>query len=73
MKSTQQGGNQMPTPPVNFPEFIRFYERVTRLKPVSQADRTQRSGNDLLDISANAKKRVVFKQTLNEVLEKIRK
>jgi hypothetical protein len=62
----------MSAPPVNFPEFIRFYERVNQLKPVSSADRTQNI-TDLLDISAEAKKKVVFKQAFNEVLEKIRK
>ena len=63
----------MSTSPVNFPEFIRFYERVTRLKPASLADRTQNNSSDLLNISAEAKKKVVFKQAFSEVLEKIKK
>jgi hypothetical protein len=62
----------MSTPPVNFPEFIRFYGRLNQLKPVSLVDRTQSKG-DLLDISAEAKKKIVFNQAFNEVLEKIRK
>ncbi len=62
----------MSTSPVDFPEFIRFYGRVTQLRSVSLADRTQNK-SDLLDISAEAKKKLVFKQAFNEVLEKIRK
>jgi hypothetical protein len=62
----------MSTPPVNFPEFIRFYERVTKLKPASLAERTQ-NNSDLLNISTEAKKKLVFKQAFSEVLEKIRK
>ncbi|MBI4764769.1 MAG: hypothetical protein HY787_09210 [Deltaproteobacteria bacterium] len=62
----------MSTPPVSFPEFIRFYVRVARLKPNSLVDRTQNK-SDLMDISAEAKKKLVFKQAFNEVLEKIRK
>jgi hypothetical protein len=62
----------MSTLPVNFPEFIRFYERVTQIKTAFLADRTQ-NNSDLLNISAEAKKKLVFKQALSEVLEKIKK
>jgi hypothetical protein len=63
----------MSTSPVNYPEVIRFYERVTRLKPASFADRGQNTGSDLLNISAEAKKKFVLKLAFNEVLEKIKK
>ena len=56
--------------PVNFPEFIRFYERVA---PASLADRTQNNSSDLSNISAESKKKLVFKQAFSEVLEKIKK
>jgi hypothetical protein len=63
----------MSTSPVHFPEFIRFYERVTQLKPATLADRTQSNNSDLLNISAEAKKKLVFKQAFSEVLEKIKR
>jgi hypothetical protein len=63
----------MSTSPVNYQEVIRFYERVTRLKPASWADRGQNNNGDLLNISAEAKKKFVLKQALSEVLEKIKK
>ena len=63
----------MSTSPVNYPEVIRFYERVTRLKPASLADRGQNNSSDLLNISAEAKKKFVLKQAFSEVLEKIKK
>jgi hypothetical protein len=65
-------GNQMSTSPVHFPEFIRFYERIAQLKPDSLADRVQNSQGDLSNISAEAKKKLVFKQAFIEVLEKIK-
>ena len=63
----------MSTPPVNYPEVIRFYERVTRLKPASLDDRGQNNSSDLLNISAEAKKKFVLKQAFSEVLERIKK
>ncbi len=63
----------MSTSPVNYPEVIRFYERVTRRKPDSLADRGQNNSNDFLNISAEAKREFVLKQAFSEVLEKIKK
>jgi hypothetical protein len=63
----------MSTSPVNYPEVLRFYERVTRLKPTSLADRGQNNVADLLNISAEAKKKFVLKQAFSEVLEKIKR
>ena len=63
----------MSTSPVNYPEFIRFYERMNRLKPNVSTDHSQSSSSDFLNISAEAKKKFVFKQALSEVLEKIKR
>jgi len=63
----------MSTLPVNFHEVIRFYERVNRLTPASFTDRGQNNGSDLLNISAEAKRRFVLKQARSEVLEKIKR
>jgi hypothetical protein len=63
----------MSTLPVNFNEVIRFYERVNRLKPASFTDRGQNNSSDLLNISAEAKRRFVLKQAQSEVLEKIKR
>jgi len=63
----------MSTSPVNYPEVIRFYERVTHLKPASLADKGQNNSSDLLNISAEAKKKFVLEQAFSEVLERIKK
>jgi hypothetical protein len=63
----------MSTLPVNFHEVIRFYERVNRLTPASFTDRGQNTSSDLLNISAEAKRRFVLKQARSEVLEKIKR
>jgi hypothetical protein len=63
----------MCTIPVHFYEVIRFYERINKIKPAAQSDRGQSNNSDFLNISAEAKKRLVREQAGNEVLEKIRK
>ena len=63
----------MSTIPVHFQEVIRFYERVNKLRNSSSEDRARASGPDLLNISSEAKKRLVMEQARNEVLEKIKK
>jgi hypothetical protein len=63
----------MSTLPVHIHEVIRFYERVNRIKPASLEDRALTGGPDLLNISAEAKKRLVRQQAGSEVLEKIKK
>jgi hypothetical protein len=63
----------MSTLPIHMHEVIRFYERVNKLKPASLEDRTRILGPDLLNISSEAKKRLVREQARYEVLEKIKK
>jgi hypothetical protein len=63
----------MSTIPVHFLEVIRFYERVNKLKPSLLADRLRSNSQDLINISAEAKKKLVLDQARNEVLEKIKK
>jgi hypothetical protein len=59
--------------PVQFHDIIRFYERVNKLKPKFLSDRERETNPDLLNISAEAKKKLVLEQARTEVLEKIRK
>jgi len=59
--------------PVQFHDIIRFYERVNKLKPNFLSDRERETNPDLLNISAEAKKKLVLEQARTEVLEKIRK
>ena len=61
------------TLPVNTHEVIRFYERVNRLKPHSLTDRGQINSVQVIDISAEAKRKLVLELAFSEVLEKIRK
>ena len=63
----------MSTSPVNSHEVIRFYERVNRLKPTSLTDRSQINSSHFIDISADAKRKLVLEMAFSEVLEKIRK
>jgi hypothetical protein len=63
----------MSTIPVNAHEVIRFYERVNRLKPHSLTDRGQINSSHFIDISAEAKRKLVLELAFSEVLEKIRK
>ncbi len=63
----------MSTIPVHFQEVIRFYERVNKLRNASSVERGLVKGPDLLNISSEAKKRLVMEQARNEVLEKIKK
>jgi hypothetical protein len=63
----------MSTSPVNSHEVIRFYERVNRLKPTSLGDRGQINSGHFIDISADAKRKIVLEMAFSEVLEKIRK
>jgi hypothetical protein len=63
----------MSTIPIHFHEVIRFYERVNRLKPKGLSDQLRSDGPDLINISAEAKKKLVLDQARNEVLEKIKK
>ena len=64
----------MSTFPIQIHEVIRLYERVNRLKPVTSENRAQdNNDSDLLNISAEAKKRLVREQAKNAVLERIKK
>jgi hypothetical protein len=63
----------MSTLPVHLHEVIRFYERVNRLNPTSSDDRISTGSSDLLNISAEAKKKLVREQAGSAVLERIKK
>jgi hypothetical protein len=63
----------MSTIPIHFHEVIRFYERVNKLKPTSLTERLRSNSPDLINISAEAKKKLVMDQARNEVLEKLKK
>jgi hypothetical protein len=63
----------MSTFPIQINEVIRLYERVNRLKPSSLENRFQSTNADSLNISAEAKKKLVREQAQNAVLERIKK
>jgi hypothetical protein len=73
VKYIQIGGNGMSTLPVQIHEVIRFYDRVNKLKPDRSGDRGRTGGPDMLNISAEAKKRLVREQARSAVLERIKK
>ncbi|MBI5601871.1 MAG: hypothetical protein HY879_00790 [Deltaproteobacteria bacterium] len=63
----------MSTIPIHFQEVIRFYARVNKLRNNASGDQGRSSSPDLLNISSEAKKKLVLEQARNEVLEKIKK
>ncbi len=63
----------MSTIPVHFQEVIRFYERVNKLRNATSSEPLQTSVPDSLNISAEAKKRLVMDQARNQVLARIKK
>jgi hypothetical protein len=63
----------MSTLPIQIHEVIRLYERVNRLKPTSSENPSQDNSSDLLNISAEAKKKLVREQAESAVLERIKK
>jgi hypothetical protein len=63
----------MSTLPIQIHEVIRLYERVNRLKPTSSENPSQENSSDLLNISAEAKKKLVREQAESAVLERIKK
>jgi hypothetical protein len=63
----------MSTFPIQINEVIRLYERVNRLKPPSSENRFQGNNADSLNISAEAKKKLVREQAQSAVLERIKK
>jgi hypothetical protein len=63
----------MSTFPIQIHEVIRLYERVNRLNLNSSENRSQGNSSDLLNISAEAKKRLVREQAKSVVLERIKK
>ena len=63
----------MSTIPIHFQEVIRFYERINKLRPTNSEEKGRKAGPDLLNISAEAKKRLVLDQARSEVLEILKK
>jgi len=59
--------------PIQIHEVIRLYERVNRMKSTASENRAQGSSSDLLNISAEAKKKLVRDQARSAVLERIKK
>lgn len=58
--------------PFQVNEMMNLYNRVAKLKPAAILERDQASPHDLVNISAEAKKRQILEQARTEVLERIR-
>lgn len=57
---------------VNRHDVLRFYERVNRLHPTAQAGIKRNAPSSVIEISAEAKKKLVMEMAREEVLKKIR-
>lgn len=58
--------------PFQLNEVMGLYNRVSKLRPSTLLERDQGGPQDVVDISAEAKKQQVMEQTRAEVLERIR-
>jgi hypothetical protein len=54
-------------------EVVRLYNGISKQKPASILDREQEEPQDVVRISAEARKRQILDQTRTEVLAQIRK
>ncbi len=59
--------------PFQINEVMHLYNRLSKLKPSAILERDQAEPRDVVNISAEAKKRQVMDQARTEVLEQIRK
>lgn len=57
---------------INRHEVLRFYERVNRIKPSAPVEARRGPSSTVLEISAEAKKKLVMEMAREEVLKKIR-
>lgn len=58
--------------PFQINEVMHLYNRVSKLKPIALLEREQGEPQDVVNISAEAKKRQILEQARSEVLERIR-
>lgn len=59
--------------PFQINEAMHVYNRVLKLKPSVLLEKEQEEPHDIVDISAEARKKQIIGQAKTEVLEKIRK
>ncbi len=58
--------------PFQLDEVGKLYSRVSKIKPSTLLEREQNEPQDVVTISAEAKKKQILDQTKSEVLERIR-
>ena len=58
--------------PFQINEVMHLYNRLSKLKPSSILEKDQTEPQDVVQISAEAKKRQVLDQARSEVMEQIR-
>lgn len=63
---------QMSFFPFHINEVVHAYGKTSKLKPSSLLDREQVEPQDIIVISAEAKKKQILEEAKNEVLERIR-
>lgn len=59
--------------PFQFNEIVHLYNRVSKLKPSAILERDYPEPQDIVNISAEAKKKQIIEQAKDEILEKLRK
>jgi uncharacterized protein YabN with tetrapyrrole methylase and pyrophosphatase domain len=59
--------------PFQINEVMHLYNRLSKLKPSTILEKDQEEPQDVVQISAEAKKRQVIDQARSEVMEHIRK
>jgi len=58
--------------PFQFNEVMHLYNRVSKLRPAALLEREQGEPQDIVNVSAEAKKRQILEQARSEVLERVR-
>lgn len=58
--------------PFQVNEVMRLYTRISKLKPSTILEKEPQESQDIVNISAEAKKRQILAEAKNEVLERIR-
>ena len=66
------GGIILTTFPFQINEIMHLYNRVAKLKPSILLEKDQKEPHDIVNISAEARKKQIIGQAKTEVLERIR-
>ena len=59
--------------PFQINEVVRLYDRVSKLNPSTNLEKEQEEPQDIVNISAEARKKQILEKARSQVIERIRK